>query len=186
MCNGRIPTDEPVGFLSGSFSENTWRDEYLGVNATVTNGKRRVPNGWTFKGSWAEWPVGDMGQTVPYYFANNAFTLVATVSIHEVPKEDSSPIPLIGVKMNDTDSTVPFGLSYTHEKKWQVIPGNSGVPEYFYEWEPNETYQVGLRMNSYCWIAFVDREEIDCTKYNTSLFDLHRISHFYIGGDSKH
>ncbi|ESS61137.1 trans-sialidase [Trypanosoma cruzi Dm28c] len=88
--------------------------------------------------------------------------------------------------MNDTDSTVPFGLSYTHEKKWQVIPGNSGVPEYFYEWEPNETYQVGLRMNSYCWIAFVDREEIDCTKYNTSLFDLHRISHFYIGGDSKH
>ncbi|PBJ79611.1 trans-sialidase [Trypanosoma cruzi cruzi] len=189
MCNGRIPTDELVGFLSGNFSENTWRDEYLGVNAIVHGpaGKRiGVPNGLTFKGSWAEWPVGKLGQTVPYYFANNAFTLVATVSIHEVPKETSSPIPLIGVRMNDTSSTVLFGLSYTHEKKWQVIPENSGVPEYFYEWEPNETYQVGLQMNSYCWIAFVDREEIDCTKYNTSLFDLHRISHFYIGGDSKH
>ncbi|EKG07639.1 complement regulatory protein, putative, partial [Trypanosoma cruzi] len=40
MCNGPVPTDELVGFLSGNFSENTWRDEYLGVNATVTNGKR--------------------------------------------------------------------------------------------------------------------------------------------------
>ncbi|EKF98867.1 trans-sialidase, putative, partial [Trypanosoma cruzi] len=28
-------TDGLVGFLSGNFSENTWRDEYLGVNATV-------------------------------------------------------------------------------------------------------------------------------------------------------
>ncbi|PBJ78478.1 trans-sialidase [Trypanosoma cruzi cruzi] len=188
MCNGRIPTDELVGFLSGSFSENTWRDEYLGVNAIVHGpaGKRiGVPNGLTFKGSWAEWPVGKLGQTVPYYFANNAFTLVATVSIHEVPKETSSPIPLIGVKMNDTGSTVLFGLSYTHEKKWLAITENSGNVEDFYDWEPNETYQVGLRMNSYCWIAFVDREEIDCTKYNARLFDSHRISHFYIGGDSK-
>ncbi|RNF00364.1 putative trans-sialidase, partial [Trypanosoma cruzi] len=28
-------TDGLVGFLSGKFSDNTWRDEYLGVNATV-------------------------------------------------------------------------------------------------------------------------------------------------------
>ncbi|PWV03235.1 putative trans-sialidase, Group VIII [Trypanosoma cruzi] len=188
MCNGRIPTDELVGFLSGNFSENTWRDEYLGVNAIVHGpaGKRiGVPNGLTFKGSWAEWPVGKLGQTVPYYFANNAFTLVATVSIHEVPKETSSPIPLIGVKMNDTSSTVLFGLSYTHEKKWQVIPENSGVPEYFYEWEPNETYQVVLQMDSNSWTVFVDKKEIHNTKYNARLFDSHRISHFYIGGDSK-
>ncbi|EKG08595.1 trans-sialidase, putative, partial [Trypanosoma cruzi] len=41
-------------------------------------------------------------------------------------------------------------------------------------------------MNTDCWIVFVDRVESDCTKYNASLFDLHRISHFYIGGDSKH
>ncbi|EKG00380.1 trans-sialidase, putative, partial [Trypanosoma cruzi] len=30
-------TDGLVGFLSGNFSENTWRDEYLGVDATVKN-----------------------------------------------------------------------------------------------------------------------------------------------------
>ncbi|EKG00069.1 trans-sialidase, putative, partial [Trypanosoma cruzi] len=86
MCKGRVPIDELVGFLSGNFSDNTWRDEYLGVNAIVhgpAEKRREVPNGVTFKGSGAGavWPVGDMGQTVPYYFANNKFTLVATVSI---------------------------------------------------------------------------------------------------------
>ncbi|KAF8288664.1 putative trans-sialidase, Group VIII [Trypanosoma cruzi] len=188
MCNGRVPTDGLVGFLSGNFSENTWRDEYLGVNATVTNGKRRVPNGWTFKGSGAGavWPVGDMGQTVPYYFANNKFTLVATVSIHEVPQSDSSPVPLIGVKMNDTKGTVLFGLSYTHEKKWLAIPENSGNAEDIGVWEPNKTYQVVLRMDDDDeWTAIVNREEILQAEYNTSLFNSHRISHFYIGGDSK-
>ncbi|RNC43100.1 sialidase-like protein, partial [Trypanosoma cruzi] len=185
MCNGRVPTYGLVGFLSGKSTQTEWRDEYLGVNATVTNGKRRVPNGLTFEGSGAgaEWPVGEMGQTVPYYFANNKFTLVATVSIHEVPKEGS--IPLMGVRMNDTDSTVLFGLSYTHEKKWLAIPEGAGDADDFVEWEPNKTYQVGLRMNSDCWIAFVDREEIDCKGYDENLFDSHRISHFYIGGSSK-
>ncbi|RNC40029.1 putative trans-sialidase, partial [Trypanosoma cruzi] len=184
MCNGPVPTDGLVGFLSGNFSENTWRDEYLCVNATVKNGERRVPNGLTFKGSeaGAVWPVGDMGQTVPYYFANNEFTLVATVSIHEVPQSGSSPIPLMGVRMNDTSSTVLFGLSYTHEKKWLAIPGNV---EYFDGWEPDRTYQVVLQMTLDEWTVFVDKEEIQKTKYNTSLFDSHRISHFYIGGDSK-
>ncbi|PWV16351.1 putative trans-sialidase [Trypanosoma cruzi] len=190
MCNGPVPTDELVGFLSGNFSDNTWRDEYLGVDAIVhgSAGKRiEGPNGLTFKGpgAWAEWPVGDMGQTVPYYFANNEFTLVATVSIHEVPKEDS--IPLMGVRMNDTDSTVLFGLSYTHDKKWLAIPGNRGDAEYFDDWEPNRTYQVVLRMDDDDeWTVFVDGKQIDHKRYDKNLFNSHRISHFYIGGDSKH
>ncbi|EAN90869.1 putative trans-sialidase, Group VIII [Trypanosoma cruzi] len=188
MCNGRVPTDGLVGFLSGNFSENTWSDEYLGVNATVTNGEPRVPNGLTFKGpgAGAEWPVGKLGQTVPYYFANTEFTLVATVSIHEVPKEDIRSIPLIGVRMNDTSSTVLFGLSYTHEKKWLAIAEGSGNAEDVDEWEPNKTYQVVLRMNYDEWTVFVDKKQIHNKKYNTSLFNSHRISHFYIGGDSKH
>ncbi|RNC44496.1 sialidase-like protein [Trypanosoma cruzi] len=187
MCNGRVPTDGLVGFLSGNSTQTEWRDEYLGVNATVTNGEKRVPNGLTFQGpgAGAEWPVGDMGQTVPYYFANNKFTLVATVSIHKVPETGS--IPLMGVKMNDTDSTVLFGLSYTNDKKWLAIPEDpAGNVEDFVKWEPNRTYQVVLRMDHHYWTVFVDREEIQKTKYNESLFDSHRISHFYIGGDSKH
>ncbi|KAF5214622.1 hypothetical protein ECC02_012758 [Trypanosoma cruzi] len=189
MCNGRVPTDGLVGFLSGNFSDNTWRDEYLGVDAIVhgSAGKRiEGPNGLTFKGSgaWAEWPVGDMGQTVPYYFANNEFTLVATVSIHEVPKEDS--IPLMGVRMNDTSSTVLFGLSYTHDKKWLAIAGNRGDAEDLDEWVPNKTYQVVLRMTLDEWTVFVDKKQIDHKSYDKNLFNSHRISHFYIGGDSKH
>ncbi|PWU91499.1 putative trans-sialidase, Group VIII [Trypanosoma cruzi] len=189
MCNGRVPTDGLVGFLSGNFSENTWRDEYLGVNATVTNGEKRVPNGLTFKGpgAVAVWPVGDMGQTVPYYFANNEFTLVATVSIHEVPQAGST-IPLMGVRMNDTDSTVLFGLSYTHERKWLAISEDADDPEDFdiVKWEPNRTYQVALRMDGDDeWTVFVDGKEIHQKSYNEDLFHTHRISHFYIGGDSK-
>ncbi|KAF8302023.1 putative trans-sialidase, Group VIII [Trypanosoma cruzi] len=188
-CKGRVPTDGLVGFLSGNSTENTWKDEYLGVNATVKNGERRVPNGLSFKGSgaWAEWPVGDMGQTVPYYFANTEFTLVATVSIHEVPKEDS--IPLIGVRMNDTSSTVLFGLSYTHEKKWLAISEDAVFPDDvndIVKWEPNKTYQVVLKMNFVEWTVVVDKDEIHKKKYNEKLFNSHRISHFYIGGDSKH
>ncbi|KAF8289459.1 putative trans-sialidase, Group VIII [Trypanosoma cruzi] len=186
MCNGTVPTKGLVGFLSGNATQTEWSDEYLGVNATVKNGERRVLNGLTFKGSgaWAVWPVGDMGQTVPYYFANNEFTLVATVSIHEVP-QSGSPIPLMGVRMNDTSSTVLFGLSYTHEKKWLAIPGNSATAKRVYVWEPNRTYQVVLRMDSDEWSVFVDGKEIRQKSYNTNLFNSHRISHFYIGGDSK-
>ncbi|EKF29623.1 trans-sialidase, putative [Trypanosoma cruzi marinkellei] len=188
MCNDTVPTEGLVGFLSGNSTGTEWRDEYLGVNATVhgpAEKRRGVPNGLTFQGSWAEWPVGNMGQTVPYYFANSKFTLVATVSIHEVPEESSSPIPLIGVRMNDTNSTVLFGLSYTHDKKWLAIGEDPGDEDDVDKWEPNETYQVALKMDTASWTVFVDQEDIHKKRYNGNLFVSRRISHFYIGGDSK-
>ncbi|EKG08512.1 trans-sialidase, putative, partial [Trypanosoma cruzi] len=36
-CTTDKITDGLVGFLSGEFSGDTWKDEYLGVNATVNN-----------------------------------------------------------------------------------------------------------------------------------------------------
>ncbi|ESS70945.1 putative trans-sialidase [Trypanosoma cruzi Dm28c] len=63
MCNGRVPNDRLVGFLSGNSTENTWRDEYLGVNATVTNGEEKgsqwidVQRVWS-RGSVACWRHG--------------------------------------------------------------------------------------------------------------------------------
>ncbi|EAN83353.1 trans-sialidase, putative [Trypanosoma cruzi] len=201
MCNDTVPTDGLVGFLSGNFSDNTWRDEYLCVNATVNNGERRVPNGLTFKGSGAVavWPVGDTGQTVPYYFANNKFTLVATVSIHEVPKESSSPIPLMGVRMNDAQGTVLFGLSYTHERKWEFTLPNGAYEigeddeddeqyEYYkgsYNWQPNKTHQVMLQMDFNSWYVYVDGMQVYSGYYNGDLFKEHRISHFYFGAENK-
>ncbi|RNC40418.1 trans-sialidase [Trypanosoma cruzi] len=64
-CSAGKITDGLVGFLSGNFSDTTWRDEYLGVNATVKKGKKGEVNstekGVKFRGSWAEWPVGEQG-----------------------------------------------------------------------------------------------------------------------------
>ncbi|EKF28212.1 trans-sialidase, putative,c71 surface protein, putative, partial [Trypanosoma cruzi marinkellei] len=60
VCSADKVTNGLVGFLSSNFSDNTWRDEYLGVNATVTKnggaGATKLPDGVTFQGAWAEWP----------------------------------------------------------------------------------------------------------------------------------
>ncbi|EKG08083.1 trans-sialidase, putative, partial [Trypanosoma cruzi] len=122
-CSTDKITDGLVGFLSGSFSESTWRDEYLGVDATVKNGAAKATkasDGVTFHGAWAEWPVGAQGDNQLYHFANYNFTLVATVSIDKVP-EGHTPIPLMGLQMNGGKSTVLLGLSYNSEKKWRVL-----------------------------------------------------------------
>ncbi|RNC33895.1 c71 surface protein, partial [Trypanosoma cruzi] len=115
-----------VGFLSGNFSEKTWRDEYLGVNATVTGETTKVTessDGVKFRGAWAEWPVGKQGENQLYRFANYNFTLVATVSIDGVPTKEG-PIPVMGVKMSDAENPVLLGLSYNNkEKKWQMLCG---------------------------------------------------------------
>ncbi|EKG06633.1 trans-sialidase, putative, partial [Trypanosoma cruzi] len=86
-CSTKI-TAGLVGFLSGNFSDDTWKDEYLGVNATVKEGASAEKaetadsaDGVTFRGAWAEWPVGSQGENQLYHFANYNFTLVATVSI---------------------------------------------------------------------------------------------------------
>ncbi|KAF5221750.1 trans-sialidase [Trypanosoma cruzi] len=199
---GEALTKGLFGFLSNKSTDSTWADEYLGVNATVKKGKPAADGGLTFEGSGAgaEWPVGKMGQNVPYYFANYKFTLVATVSIHKEPKGNSS-IPLMGVRMNDAQGTLLFGLSYTHEKKWNVTFSeslrNSSAYGYGVGWETNKKYQVALEMHHYDGVSvYVDGEEIYYTKdyedgedYNftqklRTLLRSHGISHFYIGGDN--
>ncbi|EKF29345.1 trans-sialidase, putative [Trypanosoma cruzi marinkellei] len=143
-----------VGFLSGNFSGNTWRDEYLGVNATVkgaATAAKETENGVTFtgRGAGAEWPVGRQGENQLYHFANYNFTLVATVSIDGEPKEEN-PIPFIGVKMNDGDkNTVLLGLLYNKEKQWQVW-GGAGMTttEHSSGWEPGTTHQVAIVLQS--------------------------------------
>ncbi|EKF29145.1 trans-sialidase, putative, partial [Trypanosoma cruzi marinkellei] len=103
-CSAGQITAGLVGFLSGNFSGNAWKDEYLGANATV-NGAATVATGtadgvtFTGRGAWAEWPVGSQGENQLYHFANYNFTLVATVSIHNVPKGNTR-IPLMGVRLN--------------------------------------------------------------------------------------
>ncbi|EAN97161.1 trans-sialidase, putative [Trypanosoma cruzi] len=180
-------TDGLVGFLSGNFSENTWRDEYLGVNATVKNKDEaeQVDSGvkFTRRGAGAEWPVGKQGENQLYHFANYNFTLVATVSIDKVPEGDTS-IPLMGVKVNDNKNPVLLGLSYNKEKKWEFSCGG-GNPKGHNSISKETTHHVVLVLrNGTQGSAYVDGQRVlgdeACDLINTKD---KKISHFYIGGD---
>ncbi|EKF26588.1 trans-sialidase, putative, partial [Trypanosoma cruzi marinkellei] len=188
-CSAGKITDGLVGFLSGNFSNDTWSDEYLGVNATVNkeDEAKKAANGVTFQGAWAEWPVGAQGQNQLYHFANYNFTLVATVSIHNVPKGNNT-IPLIGVyAMNGTGNNVLLGLSYNKEKKWKLLCGGEMTNEHSSNWEANKTYQVAIVLqNGTQSTAYVDGQRVGgdapCKLETT---DSKEISHFYIGGDGR-
>ncbi|KAF5214183.1 hypothetical protein ECC02_013244 [Trypanosoma cruzi] len=174
-----------VGFLSGSFSENTWRDEYLGVNATVkeNDGATKTSDGVTFHGAWAEWPVGEQGENQLYHFAKYNFTLLATVSIDGVPEGDT-PIPLMGAKMNDGKNTVLLGLSYNNKNKWQLRCGDERRTEHSSSWKPETTHQVAIVLqNSTQGTAYVDGQRVGDAPCTLGSTESQEISHFYIGGD---
>ncbi|PWV08771.1 putative trans-sialidase, Group VI [Trypanosoma cruzi] len=190
-CSADIKiTDGLVGFLSGNFSENTWRDEYLGVNATLDNeGVEQVETGVKFKGrgAGAEWPVGSQGENQLYHFANYNFTLVATVSIDGEPTEGN--IPLLGVLLDGEKKTTLMELSYDREKKWILLCGGETHKKHSSTWDPETTkkhHVVILLRNGNQSSAYVDGkrvgEDVPCALGNT---DSKVISHFYIGGDGK-
>ncbi|PBJ77038.1 trans-sialidase [Trypanosoma cruzi cruzi] len=184
-------TDGLVGFLSGKFSENTWRDEYLGVNATVkvNDVAEQVKSGvkFTGRGAGAEWPVGRQGENQLYHFANYNFTLVATVSIDGVPEEDN-PIPLMGVMVNgDGKTTKLMELSYDSEKKWQLLCGGKTTKENSNTWEKGKTQHVVLLIRNGSQVsAYVDGKQVG-EDVPRELENTHSkgISHFYIGGDGE-
>ncbi|KAF5214388.1 hypothetical protein ECC02_013015 [Trypanosoma cruzi] len=170
-----------------------WRDEYLGVNATVNNkagaaasAVTSTEKGVTFQGAWAEWPVGKQGENQLYHFANYNFTLVATVSIEKMP-EGNTPIPLMGVRAgsNGDENNVLLGLSYDSEKKWHVLCGDGKTEELSSTWE-TETPQhvVILLKNGTQGSVYVDGQRVggngECALGNG---ESKEISHFYIGGD---
>ncbi|EKG01197.1 trans-sialidase, putative [Trypanosoma cruzi] len=186
-------TDGLVGFLSGNFSENTWRDEYLGVNATVKkredggNKATKTSDGVKFTGAWAEWPVGSQGENQLYHFANYNFTLVATVSIDKVP-EGNTPIPLMGARWEGQGENKVFGLSYDKEKKRIVFcGGGTNTEDQSVNLATETTHQMVLMLqNGTQGSAYVDGkpvgEDVPCDLINT---EDKKISHFYIGGDGN-
>ncbi|EKG01257.1 trans-sialidase, putative [Trypanosoma cruzi] len=187
-----------VGFLSGNFSENTWRDEYLGVNATVKKAEDGVPSGVaekaessdgvTFHGAWAEWPVGAQGENQLYHFANYNFTLVATVSIDGEPKEGDTPIPVMGAKMSGDDGNpVLLELSYNNkEKKWILLCGGGQNKELSSHWEPGKAHQVAIVLqNGNQGTAYVDGQRVGDVQCQLESVKDKKISHFYIGGDES-
>ncbi|EKF32191.1 trans-sialidase, putative [Trypanosoma cruzi marinkellei] len=185
-CSAAMPRTGLVGFLSGSFSGDTWRDEYLGVNAIISSGVG-MESGVTFtgRGAGAEWPVGKQGENQLYQFANYNFTLVATVSIHKAPK-GVTPIPLMGVHAMDGNggkSTVLLGLSYSKEKKWKLLCSDGEVTEHSSRWEPDTTHQVAIVLqNGNQSSVYVDGKIVGAS-CELKVMHSKAISHFYIGGD---
>ncbi|EKF37624.1 trans-sialidase, putative [Trypanosoma cruzi marinkellei] len=188
-CSAVNITDGLVGFLSGNLSDNIWRDEYLGVNATVT-GTATVAtepvDGVTFtgRGAGAEWPVGSQGENQLYHFANYNFTLVATVSIDGVPEGVS--IPLMGAKMNDGDKNNPvlLGLSYDGGKKMAVLHSGGTTTEHSSDWELGTTHQVAIVLQSGNeGTAYVDGQLVGGAQRELGDKKDKGISHFYIGGN---
>ncbi|KAF8303511.1 putative trans-sialidase, Group V [Trypanosoma cruzi] len=186
-CSGVKTTDGLVGFLSGNFSDNTWRDEYLGLDATVKKGTNGVAVGYadgvTFRGAWTEWPVGSQGENQLYHFANYNFTLVATVSIHGEPKSGS--VPLMGVRAGSDGGTKLMELSYGSGKKWQALCGGRTTAEHSSTWDPQREYQVAIVLqNGKQGSVYVDGQRV-CESVQSKLetTESKGISHFYIGGD---
>ncbi|EKF31142.1 trans-sialidase, putative [Trypanosoma cruzi marinkellei] len=187
VCSADKITNGLVGFLSSNFSDNTWRDEYLGVDATVTSGAgaEKTSDGVTFRGAGAEWPVGDQGENQLYHFANYNFTLVATVSMDKVPEGDTT-IPVMGVHaMNGGTNTVLLGLSYNKEKKWQLLCGDvTDSDGHSSNWATDtRRHVVILLRNGSQGFAYVDGERVGNQPCTLDTTDLKRISHFYIGGN---
>ncbi|EKF29801.1 trans-sialidase, putative [Trypanosoma cruzi marinkellei] len=185
-CDDVNITDGLVGFLSGSFSENTWKDEYLGVNATVTGGVAELPDdfdGVTFRGAWAEWPVGKQGENQLYHFANYDFTLLATVSIHNVPK-GGNPIPLMGVRLEGEGKNKLMELSYDSGNKWRVLCIDGTTKRLSRTWEKGTEYKVAIVLqNGTQGSVYVDGKRVGSAPLHLDTERSKGISHFYIGGD---
>ncbi|ESS55080.1 trans-sialidase [Trypanosoma cruzi Dm28c] len=189
VCSAAVKiTDGLVGFLSGKFSDNTWMDEYLGVNATAENDAAAATGPsdgvkFTGRGAGAQWPVGKQEENQLYHFANYNFTLVATVSIHNVP-ERNTPIPVMGVRAGKEGKTKLMELSYDSGKKWQVLCGDQATTKLGSIGETDTTQHVVilLRNGTQC-TAYVDGQRVGDAQCELGSGESNEISHFYIGGD---
>ncbi|PBJ78572.1 trans-sialidase [Trypanosoma cruzi cruzi] len=185
-CDAVKITDGLVGFLSDKFSDGIWRDEYLGVNATAKNGAAAATGTsdgvkFTGRGAGAEWPVGRQGENQLYHFANYNFTLVATVSIHNVPKGN---IPLMGVRAGTDGETKLMELSYDSEKKWQLLCGDGNTKELgsIGETDTPQHVVILLKNGTQC-TTYVDGQRVGNAQCELGNGESKKISHFYIGGD---
>ncbi|ESL05389.1 trans-sialidase, partial [Trypanosoma rangeli SC58] len=153
LSNSSVPTAGLVGFLSDASGDGTWNDAYRCVDATVTNATK-VAEGFKFTGSesYAMWPVNMRGYHSVHGFVDYAFTLVATVTIDEVPKESA---PLLGASLEDNENLKFVRLSYTTEKQWETtFKGTATRSEI--TWEVGKQYQVALVLQGNKGSVYVD------------------------------
>ncbi|KAF8286982.1 putative trans-sialidase, Group II [Trypanosoma cruzi] len=137
------PTAGLVGLLSNAASGDTWIDDYRSVNAKVMNAVK-VHDGLKFTGfgSGGIWPVNNRESNGPHTFVNYNFTLVATVTVHKVPKISTT---LLGAVLAEPISTLFIGLSYGTDGTWETV-FNGETTKSGSTWEPGKEYQVALML----------------------------------------
>ncbi|KAF8284180.1 putative trans-sialidase, Group II, partial [Trypanosoma cruzi] len=176
------PTAGLVGFLSNAASGDTWSDEYRCVNASVTKAAK-VKNGFKFTGpgSRATWPVNSREDNNQYSFVNYDFTVVATVTIHQVPKGST---PLLGAGLGDGHGAKIIGLSCGMNKTWETVFDGKKTTSNT-TWELGKEHQVALMLqDGNKGSVYVDGVIVGSPAKIPKVGALgHEITHFYFGGD---
>ncbi|PWV07402.1 putative trans-sialidase, Group II [Trypanosoma cruzi] len=161
-----IPTAGLVAVLSNALSGDTWIDEYLCLNATVTPNARKVRYGFqlTEPSSRVSWSVNTRANNVRHVSLSHNFTLVASLTIEETSSGSS---PLLTATLADANSNHTMGLSYTADKKWGTwLKGKKTTQSG--RWEPKKGYQVALMLQGkkasvYIDGTFLRQEEVPLT-----------------------
>ncbi|RNF19447.1 trans-sialidase [Trypanosoma cruzi] len=177
------PTAGLVGFLSNASSDgDTWTDGYRCVIAIVTKASK-VKNGFKFTGpgSMATWPVNSREDSRQYSFLNHRFTLVATVTIHQVAKGST---PLLGAGLGDGHGEKIIGLSCGMNKTWETVFDGKKTTSNT-TWELGKEHQVALMLqDGNKGSVYVNGVVVGSPAKIPKVGALgHEITHFYFGGD---
>ncbi|PWV12483.1 putative trans-sialidase, Group II [Trypanosoma cruzi] len=155
-----IPTAGLVAvFSNASASDEAWNDEYLCLNATVTNATK-VKDGFqlTEPDSGVMWPVNIPDGNVRHVFLSHNFTLVASVTIEEAPSENA---PLLTALLANTETRYIMRLSYTADNKWETMPkGKTKLTTESRPWEPKKEHQVALMLQGNKVSVYIDGESL--------------------------
>ncbi|RNE97567.1 group II trans-sialidase superfamily [Trypanosoma rangeli] len=181
LSNSSVPTAGLVGFLSDASGDGSWNDAYRCVNAIVTNAKK-VEDGFNFTGSesYAMWPVNMWDYGYVHSVVDYEFTLVATVTIHEVT---NGIAPLLGAGLNDNENTTFVGLSYTTEKQWGTVFNGTTTTTHNSTWELGKEYKVALMLQGKEGSVYVDGVLVGSSDTLPTLeARRHQIAQFYFGG----
>ncbi|RNC38910.1 trans-sialidase [Trypanosoma cruzi] len=129
----------------------------------------------------ATWPVNSREDNRQYSFVNHRFTLVATVTIHQVPKGST---PLLGAGLGDGAGAKIIGLSYGMNKAWEPVFDGTKTASGS-TWEPGREYQVALMLqDGNKGSVYVDGVIVGSPE-NIATLETQgpEASFFYIGGD---
>ncbi|PWU83739.1 putative trans-sialidase, Group II [Trypanosoma cruzi] len=153
-----IPTAGLVAVFSNALSGgDTWIDEYLCLNATVTNATK-VKDGFqlTEPDSRVMWPVNTRDNNVRHVFLSHDFTLVASVTIEEAPSWNT---PLLTAVLVDTWIPYIMRLSYTADNKWETIFKYEKITKSG-TWVPKKEHQVALMLQGNKVSVYIDGESL--------------------------